>query len=62
MERNQHMINLCSHCIVYYIDGYLPTRRLNTKKELTDYQPESGTKIACDYAIKKNKYVINAAP
>ena len=62
VERNQHMINLCGHCIVYYIEGYLPPRRRNSRRDLTDYQPKSGTKIAYDYAVQKKKNVINVAP
>ena len=62
VERNQHMINLCSHCIMYYIEGYLPPRRRNSRRDLVDYQPKSGTQIAFDYAVKKKKNVINVAP
>ena len=59
VERNQQMINLCSVCVVYYNENYLPPRRRNSKRDLTDYQPKSGTHIAYDYAIKKKKTVIN---
>jgi len=59
VERNQQMINQCSVCIVYYNENYLPPRRRNSRRDLTDYQPKSGTRIAYDYAIKKKKTVIN---
>ena len=62
VERNQHMINLCSHCIFYYIEDYLPPRRRNSRRDISDYQPKSGTKIAFDYAVQKKKNVINVAP
>lgn len=62
VERNQHMINQCDYLIVYYIDGYLPPRRRNSRRDLFDYQPNSGTKLAYDYAIQKKKNVINVAP
>ena len=62
IERNLYMINQCSICIFYYKDGYLPPRRLSSKRALTDYQPKSGTKIAYEYAVKRNKKIINVAP
>ena len=62
VERNQHMINLCSHCIFYYIEGYLPPKRKKSRRDIFDYQPKSGTKIAFDYAVQKKKNVINLAP
>ena len=61
VERNQHMIDLCEYCMVYYIEGYLPPKRRNSRKDLTDYQPKSGTQIAYDYAVHKMKTVINIA-
>ena len=59
VERNQEMINKSDYCIFYYDENYLPPRRKQSKRSLTDYQPESGTKIACTYAIKKKKIIIN---
>ncbi len=59
VERNQIMID-CSHiCVVYYKDDYLPPRRKNSHRYLTDYQPKSGTQTACEYAVRKNKKIIN---
>lgn len=40
-------------------DNYLPPRRRNSKSDLTDYQPKSGTKVSYDYALKKGKIIIN---
>ena len=59
VERNQEMINQSDYCIVYYDDNYLPPRRKNSRRDLTDYQPKSGTAVAYDYAVKKKKEVIN---
>ena len=59
VERNQEMINKSDFCIVYYDENYAPPRRKNSKRELTDYQPKSGTKVAYDYAVKKKKEIIN---
>jgi len=59
VERNQEMINKSDFCIVYYDENYAPPRRKNSRRDLTDYQPKSGTKIAYDYAVKKKKEIIN---
>ena len=61
IERNIYMINQCSICIFYYKDGYLPPRRRSSKRDLTNYQPKSGTETAYNYAVKKQKEVINIA-
>ena len=59
VERNQEMINYSKFCVVYYNENYLPPKRRNSRRDLTDYQPKSGTKIAYDYAVKKKLTVIN---
>ena len=59
VERNQEMINHSKFCVVYYDENYLPPRRKNGKRDLTDYQPNSGTKVAYDYAIRKHLKVWN---
>ncbi len=46
VERNYEMINKSKFCIVYYDEANAPTTR------------KSGTKIALDYAIKKQKHII----
>ncbi len=61
VERNQEIINKSSFCIVYYDESYLPPRRKNSKRDLLDYQPKSGTKIAYDYALKKGSEITNLA-
>ena len=59
VERNREMINRSVFCVVYYDENYTPPRRKNSKKDLTDYQPKSGTKIAYDYAVKKKCEIMN---
>ena len=46
VERNYEMINKSHYCIVCYDESNFPTTR------------KSGTKIALDYAIKKQKHII----
>ena len=59
VERNQEMINHSKFCVVYYDKNYLPPRRKNSRRDLFDYQPKSGTAVAYDYAAKKKKEIIN---
>lgn len=59
VERNQEMINQSKFCVIYYDENYAPPRRKNSKRDITDYQPKSGTKVAYDYAVKKKCEIIN---
>ena len=59
VERNQEMINKSEFCVVYYDEKYLSPRRKNSKRDLVDYQPKSGTAVAYKYAMSKKKQVIN---
>ena len=59
VERNQVMINHGKFCVVYYDKNYLPPRRKNSKRDLFDYQLQSGTAVAYDYAVKNKKIIIN---
>ena len=59
VERNQEMIKKSYYCICYYDENYLPPRRKNSRRDLFDYQPKSGTKVAYDFAVKKCGQVIN---
>ena len=61
VERNQAMINSSDICVFYYDENYLPARRKQSRRALSDYQPKSGTKIAFEYATKKKKKIINVA-
>ena len=55
VERNQEMINASDYCIFYYDENYKPPRRKYSKRSVGDYQPKSGTKIAFDYANKRER-------
>jgi uncharacterized phage-like protein YoqJ len=59
VERNQEMINNSQFCIVYYDANYLPPKRKNGRRDLTDYQPKSGTALAYAYAVKKKCEIFN---
>ena len=59
VERNCEMIDKSEYCIVYYKDEYLPPRRKNSRRDLFDYQPKSGTGVAYKYAVQKKKEIIN---
>ena len=59
VERNYELINNSSYCIIYYDENYNPNKRKNSRKDLFDYQPKSGTKVAYDYAVKKKRTIIN---
>ena len=59
VERNYYMIDKSQVCIVYYNPDYKPPKRKSSRQILTDYQPKSGTKLAYEYAVKKNKKIIN---
>ena len=59
VERNQEMINHSKFCVVYYDENHLPPRRKNSRRDLFDYQPKSGTAVAYSYAITKKKTILN---
>ena len=59
VERNQEMINKSEFCVVYYDEKYLPPQRKNSRRDLFDYQPKSGTAVAYNYAVRKKKEIIN---
>ena len=59
VERNYEMIDNSSHCVIYYDENYMPPRRKNSRRDLFDYQPNSGTKRAYDYAKRKRISIIN---
>ena len=59
IKRNYEMIKSCDYCICYYDENYDPPCRRNSRRDLFDYHPKSGTKIAYEYATKKCRQVIN---
>ena len=59
IERNQAMIDNSDYCIFYYNPNYKPKPRKQSKRDITYYQPKSGTSLAYKYAQKKKKEIIN---
>lgn len=59
VERNQEMIDKSNFCVVYYDENYLPPKRRNSRRDLFDYQPKSGTAVAYNYAVRKKKEIKN---
>ena len=59
VERNIDMINNSEYCIFYYDETYKPPRVRKSRRDLTEYQPKSGTKIAYEYAHEENRRVLN---
>ena len=59
VRRNQAMIDGSDFCIFYYDKNYLPPKRKNSRTDLLDYQPKSGTAVAYKYAIQKKKQIKN---
>ncbi len=59
IERNQSMILNSEYCIFYYDENYNPPKRKLSKSSLSDYQPNSGTAIAFNFATQKKKIIIN---
>ena len=61
VERNYEMIDNSDICVIYFQDDYLPPRRKNSRRDLFDYQPKSGTGKAYKYAFQKKRIIINLA-
>ena len=61
VERNYELIDKSDFCIAFYDENYLPRKRRNSKRDLFEYQPKSGTKLAYEYAERKGKLIINIA-
>ena len=60
IERNYEMIDESTYCVFYYNEKYVPPLKGQTKnKMLLPSRRKSGTKIAYEYAIKKEKEIIN---
>lgn len=59
VERNCKMIDESDVCVMYYDENYLPPKRKHSRRDLIEYQPKSGTKIAYEYAVQKKKRIIN---
>ena len=60
VKRNCEMIDKSDICVIYYRDNYLAPKRKNSKRDLSEYQPKSGTHIAYNYALKMKREIINS--
>ena len=58
VERNYEMIDNSDYCIFYYNENYEPEPKIS-KKAYFPQKIKSGTKIAYEYAVNKNKNIIN---
>ena len=57
VERNYEIIDNSSYRVIYYDENHMPTRRKNSKRDLFDYQHNSETKRAYNYAVTKKSYI-----
>lgn len=55
MERNQDMINASDYCVFYYNPQYQPPKRKYSKRDVSEYQPKSGTALAFNYAVQRRR-------
>lgn len=53
IKRNKAMVDESDYCVFYYNPNYQPPKRKFSKRDLTDYQPQSGTKLVYEYAMRK---------
>lgn len=42
-----------AYCVFYYNEYYQPPKRKYSKRDISEYQPKSGTQIAFDYANQR---------
>ncbi len=55
VERNQDMINASDYCVFYYDPQYQPPKRKYSKRDVSEYQPKSGTALAFEYALSRKR-------
>lgn len=58
IERNFAMIDDSDFCVFYYDEKYFPPQKDSNKKSYINSNKKSGTKIAYQYAKRKNKRII----
>ena len=60
VERNYEIIDTSSFCVFYYNENYVPPLSNQSNRNIfLQYRRASGTKIAYNYAVKRNKIIIN---
>ena len=57
VERNCEMIDNATYCVFYYNENYIPLKKQS--KHSLPKKRNSGTKMAYEYAAKKEKEIIN---
>ena len=55
VERNQEMIDSSDYCIFYYNSQYRLPKRKYSKRDVSEYQPKSGTQLAFEYANRQKR-------
>lgn len=59
VARNRHMIDKADLCIFYYDETYNPPLKPTAKGCVTCEPPKSGTRAAYEYALSRNKEILN---
>ncbi len=59
VKRNYKMIDSSQFCVVYFDEDYEPPKPRRKSIYLPEFQPKSGTKVAYEYARKKEKIIFN---
>lgn len=57
--RDRAMIDESDVCVFYYSSEYIPIKKESSKTVKSVKESASGTRIAFEYAVKKNKKIIN---
>lgn len=59
LKRNCEMIDNSTFCVFYYDKNYIPPLKSVGRNSLFSTRRNSGTKLAYEYAIKREKEIIN---
>lgn len=59
VERNFEMVDKSDVCVFYFDENYSPPLKFSKSSFPVDCKATSGTKIAYNYALSKNKQIIN---
>ena len=59
VERNRHMIDKADICVFCYDENYKPPLTCGARGRAVCDLPKSGTKAAYEYAVKREKEIVN---
>lgn len=59
VERNRHMIDRADLCVFCYDENYKPPLACGARGRVVCALPKSGTKAAYEYAVKREKEIVN---